>query len=379
MQRYYSMQVVDGYTFNIKTISPRVTNSWAADSYVIVGPSFSGSLPSRFDQDHIIRSSSRFTLVLGRTAVFGKEDIPNVEAIQRGYTLTPLQDNTGKKSKKAETTLPIFPLIDKEELAKASPEAQTFFTYANFISNYMRIEDFERDLFQRFRTIGVGPGMTFNGQEMSTQQYRAIQNGVTKGSKVISIAPLQEGFGNFKDGWAGFVDPPIFGTPEVLRGKYSTRAFAARIALYGNDPQEAYYPMASKDVNGDNLDSTQCRYTMTFPSGQLPPVKEGGFWSVTMYRLPERLFVHNPINRYSIGDRTEGLEYENGALTLYIQKNKPTAAAMAANWLPAPDPTFGGYESGDFCLYVRIYWPTKQALALPYLPPGVTKAGHANQ
>ena len=40
--------------------------------------------------------------------------------------------------------------------------------------------------------------------------------------------------------------------------------------------------------------------------GNLPPVKL--FGSMTMYRLQERLLVENEINRYSIGDRTEGLK-----------------------------------------------------------------------
>ena len=46
-------------------------------------------------------------------------------------------------------------------------------------------------------------------------------------------------------------------------------------------------------------------YTVTFPAGGLPPVQL--FWSITLYGLPDRLLVANPIDRYSIGDRTEGL------------------------------------------------------------------------
>jgi len=38
-------------------------------------------------------------------------------------------------------------------------------------------------------------------------------------------------------------------------------------------------------------------------NGELPPVD--AFCSMTMYSLPERLLVANPINRYSIGDRTK--------------------------------------------------------------------------
>ena len=32
---------------------------------------------------------------------------------------------------------------------------------------------------------------------------------------------------------------------------------------------------------------------------ELPPVN--AFWSLSMYKLPEQLFIENPINRYVIG------------------------------------------------------------------------------
>lgn len=379
------MQIVDGYTFNIKIISPRTSGSWEADSYIITGPSHTGPIPSKFDENHIIKSSSRFTFVLGRTGVYGEEDIPNVLDIQKGYILTPLKDfghragsNEGGTELRNGSQLPLFPFIDKDELASDSPEPQVFFTYANFIMQYIQVETYEADLFERFRKLSIGQGLNFSGQFMSKQDYAAIREGIAVGSKKIDIAPLLEHFGNTANGWMGAVDPPIFGSEEVLRKKYATRAFAAKYGLYGADPQEAYYPTATHDANGDPLDSTRNGgYTLTFPAGQLPPVNDGGFWSITMYRLPQKLLVHNPIDRYSIGDRTNGLVYEDGSLTLYIQKDRPDTDAKVANWLPAPDPDYAGYESGLFSLTLRIYWPTEEALSAPYLPPGVIKASKA--
>lgn len=162
--------------------------------------------------------------------------------------------------------------------------------------------------------------------------------------------------------------PLIHGTLEVLKQKYATRAFAAKVGLYGADPQEAYYPSASQDIEGDSFDSTRYKYTLTFPAGNLPSVKDGGFWSITMYRMPEKLLVHNPIDRYLIGDHTEGLVFDDGALTLYIQKEKPDSDAEKANWLPAPDPDYAGYDTALFSLTVRIYWPTDEALKGPICP-----------
>ena len=99
---------------------------------------------------------------------------------------------------------------------------------------------------------------------------------------------------------------------------------------------------------------------MTFPPGALPPVDF--FWSMTMYRMPERLLVENPIRRYSIGSATPGLTYaEDGSLTLYISADSP-GAEREANWLPAPE--------GPFWMVMRNYGPGDSILDRSYeLPP----------
>lgn len=87
------------------------------------------------------------------------------------------------------------------------------------------------------------------------------------------------------------------------------------------------------------------------------------FWSATLYGLPERLLVDNPIDRYSIGDRTPGLVHdEDGGLTLYVQHTRPNGPQQAANWLPAPD--------GPFSVIIRMYGPEASVLDGTWqLPP----------
>jgi hypothetical protein len=87
-----------------------------------------------------------------------------------------------------------------------------------------------------------------------------------------------------------------------------------------------------KPLNGQN------NYEIHFEKGNLPPAKF--FWSVTMYDLPDRFLVVNEIDRYSIGDRTEGLKYDDdGSLTIYVQ-NKMPEGEKKANWLPVPAAPF---------------------------------------
>ncbi len=57
---------------------------------------------------------------------------------------------------------------------------------------------------------------------------------------------------------------------------------------------------------------------LTFAADEIPPAKN--FWSMTMYKLPQRWLVDNPIDRYAIGSATPGLEtVADGSITIYIQ------------------------------------------------------------
>lgn len=59
-----------------------------------------------------------------------------------------------------------------------------------------------------------------------------------------------------------------------------------------------------------------------------------------MYQMSDGRLTDNSINRYSIGDRTRGLQYDqDGSLTLYIQHASP-GVGLETNWLPAPEAPF---------------------------------------
>jgi hypothetical protein len=86
-----------------------------------------------------------------------------------------------------------------------------------------------------------------------------------------------------------------------------------------------------------------------------------------MYQLPEYYLVDNPIDRYSIGDRTPGLQYgADGSLTLHLQHERPTDPAAAANWLPTPP--------DDFRPLIRLYQPRPEVLTGSYRVPPIHPA-----
>lgn len=139
---------------------------------------------------------------------------------------------------------------------------------------------------------------------------------------------------------------------------YLTRARIARNFIGALGVEEAMYPTAEVDARGAPLDGSRC-YELRFAPGR--GLKVGAFWSLTMYRRSDCLFVANAINRYSIGDRTPGLRHDaDGGLAIRLQAEDP---GPGVNWLPAP--------KGDlFYVVLRLYQPHADHLELRFdYPP----------
>lgn len=104
-------------------------------------------------------------------------------------------------------------------------------------------------------------------------------------------------------------------------------------------------------------------YRLHFPADRLPPVNS--FWSLSLYEATDEgqfFFADNRLDRYAIGDRTEGLTYnEDGSLDIWIGSASP-GEDRESNWLPAPE--------GPFALFMRTYLPKPELLDGVYrLPP----------
>ena len=126
-----------------------------------------------------------------------------------------------------------------------------------------------------------------------------------------------------------------------------------------NVPEEAMYWTTSGDGAGHGL-SGQHNYIMHFPPEGLPP--NDAFWSLTMGD-GQNHFVPNPINRYSVSDRTGLVRNEDGSVDIYLQNSAPSG--HESNWLPAP--------SGNFILWLRVYIPGEAILRQEYKVPPIVE------
>jgi hypothetical protein len=151
----------------------------------------------------------------------------------------------------------------------------------------------------------------------------------------------------------------IFGCGEPGNGMFIRAACAQIFPGPVNVPQEAMYWTTSKDGEGHGLKGRH-NYRMHFPPGGLPP--NDAFWSLTMGDAKNR-FVANPINRYSVSDRSGLVPNADGSVDIYIQNTAP--AGHESNWLPAP--------VGKFILWLRVYVPGAAILDGKYKVPPVVE------
>ncbi len=351
--RYYVLQFVDAWTNNFAYVGRRATGT-AAGSVLLVPPGWKSDAP---DGARVIEFPTDVGTIVGRWACDGPADLDAVRVLQSGLSLEPYGTPAPTKGLPAPAAVPA-------ELA--------FFEQLRSWMQAFPPSEPDRAYQQRFAPLGLlepvshypdcPPGLAL---ALTAGAHAAKQNmeaALTAGG----LAPVVNGWTlafhmfdyNLDHLGPGTIDDPAWriGDRDV---SYLARALAARGGLWGNHGYEAAYPMTYTDADGDQLDGHR-RYVLRLEMD--PPVD--AFWSLTMYDLPDFCLVANPIDRYSIGDRTPGLRRDSdGSLTIVIQHEQP---ADTSNWLPAP--------AAPFRPLMRLYQPQAAVLDGTYKIPPITKA-----
>ncbi|MEA1896875.1 MAG: DUF1214 domain-containing protein [Bacteroidota bacterium] len=349
-ETYFVIQLVDMFTDNTSFIGTRATGK-KGGTFLLVGPDNKISVPTK-GFDRIITARGRYVALATRTATDGSEEgNKKAFAIQDGLELMPLSKYLGIDAPTSPTYKPNFPMYNSE-LLYSKPE---LFVYLNNFLEWQSPSINEIDLMAQFSKLHIGPYREFKMENFNPEIQKAIQEGIDEGHQ--TIVDRANSLGENHKGWE--YTPPMGNYGE----NYLLRSAVAYKFIYTNSPEEALYPIAEQDADGNPLDGSKNEYVLHFNANELPPVE--AFWSMTMYHSDSRLMVKNEINRYSIGDRTQGLKYnEDGSLTLYIQKDKPSID-KENNWLPAPN--------GDFYIIARLYIPKEEAASGVYKLPAIQK------
>jgi hypothetical protein len=190
---------------------------------------------------------------------------------------------------------------------------------------------------------------------------RSVRNDVVQGAlvgvglAVVTVEVLSRVRSTKVNGWMTMLGIGVPGNGPLKRAT-STWLFPGPV----NVPEEATYWITQVDGSGRSL-TGQRRYVMHFPPGGLPPNE--AFWSLTMGDAKNR-FVPNPMDRYSVSDRSGLVPNADGSVDIYIQNTAP--GGHEANWLPSP--------TGTFTLWLRVYLPGQVILDGGYAVPPVAEA-----
>jgi hypothetical protein len=197
----------------------------------------------------------------------------------------------------------------------------------------------------RFAQAGIGPNRrpseSRDGQFAATLRESALAADALVKSTNLSTQV---------NGWRVNYRVTPFIADRLFRASVNRMGPGVHIA------QEALYFTSHTDAANQALTGTN-RYRLHFPPGQTPPVD--AFWSLILYGA-DYFLMRNPMNRYSISDRTEGLvRNPDGSLEISIQREAPDKGRE--NWLPAP--------AGPFRLVLRTYQPRPEILNQTWKPP----------
>src|SRR5271157_4337676 len=245
--RYYSVQLVDMYTFNYGYMGSRTTGN-DAGCFMIAGPDWKGDTPAGIKK--VFHSETQFSFAIYRTQLFGPKDLPNVVKIQAGYKVQTLSQFLKQPPPPAAPAID-FPPFTKDDMKTPFPK------FLNFILQFCPPVEEENALRAKFATIGIEAGKPFDLDKLSDAQKAEEALGVKEGYD--SIVKQKDEIGKTVNGWAV---GSAFGDRAFFHGNWPLRAAAALAGIYGNSAEEAVYPMAKTGSDGQPLDGSKHNYTL---------------------------------------------------------------------------------------------------------------------
>ena len=356
-KRYYVLQFVDAWSNNIAYVGTRATGP-AGGRFLITPPGWAGQAPDGYTP---IAMSTPIVSIVGRFACAGPDDVAAVRAVQDSLVLRPASGSVGG------AMLAGIPPVSQD-----LSEELLFWEQARLWSQAFPAAPQDDGWADRYSPLGTAkPSSPYTEPGEFTQAmsvgYRAgvekleylthhgsspVNNGWTVGLHMFDYNVYDLGLGTRDEDEWKITDPAR---------RIAERAIAVRLGLWGNHGYEAVYAQAFTDIDGGQLTGDNT-YAVTFT--RLPPVD--AFWSVTLYDIPRYYLVANPIDRYSIGDRTPGIRYgQDGVFTITISAGEPADPTARANWLPAP--------ADPYRLVLRLYIPGHAVLDGSYPFPKINR------
>ncbi|MFF8479014.1 DUF1254 domain-containing protein [Streptomyces sp. NPDC015414] len=344
--RYFTFELVGMTSDNFAYVGQRTTGS-DAGNFALVGPNWKGKPPEGVRR--LKKAPSPWILILGRTLVNGPDDVPQVRELQEHYRLTPLS-LYGQPEAKVPESRDVLTPIPVEEDPLGPWKTLNAMLAENPPPSHHQL------LLEQFAQIAIGPGLDVEAQPEAVKQ--SLIRAAAVGLPLLRQQILSGDWAHLVNGWRY---PPTqmgrFGDDFLKRA-----ADQALLGVAANDPAEAVYLLNFDDADGNKLVSDG-RYELHFRAGALPPVD--AFWSLSAYQQDMNL-IPNEADRYSIGDRTAGLQRdEDGGLTIHLQ-SEPPDQGRESNWLPTA-------KRGNWFVALRMYRPHAEVIDAVWECPPLTR------
>ncbi|SNQ47243.1 conserved hypothetical protein [Frankia canadensis] len=354
--RYFLLMFVDAWRNTFSYLGSG--SGGGGGSYVLVPPGWPGRTPPTMTR---IDAPTRLLTVLGRIGLADPREAAEVYRLQNGlhlHALDPdarLAEGPPERSKSVCDDLRFW-----EELRiwlRAFPPPPAEFDHAR---RYAPLGIFE----DPSPYVDPDPSLTWSlrgglragrdGLERLAQVGRAQRNG-------WSSAPHALDF-NLDFLGPGTRDEPAWRMVDREQARIA-RAMAARSPFGPTHGYQSVHATCLVDGEGRRLTGAH-RYTM-----DLAPPPAAMSWTLTMYDAPGYYLVDNPLSRYWLGSRTDGLRVRrDGSVRVLIQCDPPAAGAdeeEQANWLPA--------APGDFRPMLRLDCPAPETLERDIAPPSIQR------
>lgn len=327
--RYYTIAVTNSYS-EVVHIGRRTTGTQQG-YFALVKPDWQGELP---DNVKPVVTESPTGWLLGRMMVDDDSDYPEAMGLVNNIWLASLSEFVPGQR-------PALPPAQSADAIDVLHSLEYFDVMHQVLATLPKRPD-EAALLAQFQTLGIGADQPFDIDKLSDATRRGLSSAIEAGADIIE-ASSGTAMPN-QDGWIVLEFAGRYGH------MYRQRAMVVK-GGYANLPEESIYPARILDNEGKALTGKH-RYVVRFNAGQLPDVN--AFWSLSAYNLDKnRSLEPNEIDRYSLGDRTQGLRFgDDGSLEVLLQHDRPDDIA---NWLPIPD--------GLFVLVLRMYEPGEALLA----------------
>ncbi len=344
--RYYELPMYDMWTDAFAVPGQR-TSGTGRGAWAVVAPGWVGEIPEGVGR---IDAPTSVIWIIGRTQTNGPADYPAVHAFQDQLALTPLSAWGGGPVEPPSGT--VDPSVDTatEPLKQAdSLTAEAFFDLGLDLLAAYGPHLTDGPMVMRMERAGLAPGARFGDLDPAVKAALADVPNEARQKMAAALPKLA----NVVNGWQMNVE-----TMGVYGNSYMKRAIVTKVGLGANAAEDAVYPLALADADGNPFDGAN-DYVLRFEADQMPPVQ--AFWSLTMYD-GDGFQIPNPIDRFAIGDR-DALQFgADGSLELLLSATSP-GADRESNWLPT--------QAGPLGLTMRLYSPKSSVLDGTWSPPAV--------